>query len=271
MRREPAIGIDFVRRERQHGALGAAASDRPSSAAAKKRTSAISCSTSASVGTTTSTGDRRAAADSAKRHRRRRQPGRGAAGRGPSPARRWRLRAARDSDSDDAAESDHQRHHPPPASARRCAMSNSPARPAIRTTRPPRASTVSRPTIASPAQSAPFTSTSGCRAPDDGGRRLFVEDHDGVDAVERGQQLGALVLRRESGAIGPLLTLHRASELSADDQRVALRRARPAGSGRGRDGARSKTPFVKTTRRPAARCAATPARRLRDRQHGRRA
>ena len=74
----------------------------------------------------------------------------------------------------------------------------------MRMTRPPRASTVSRPTIASAAQSAPFDQNVGLDAADDVGGRVLVEDHDGVDAVERREHLGALVLRVDRPR-GPLL------------------------------------------------------------------
>ena len=48
--------------------------------------------------------------------------------------------------------------------------------------------------MASAAQSAPLTSTSGWSARDDLVRRVFVEDHHRVDARQRREHLGALVL-----------------------------------------------------------------------------
>ena len=49
--------------------------------------------------------------------------------------------------------------------------------------------------MASMAQSAPLTSTSGCRRADDLVRGFFVEDDDGIDARQRREHLGPLALR----------------------------------------------------------------------------
>ena len=77
-----------------------------------------------------------------------------------------------------------------------------------RSTRPPAASTSSRPTTASRAQFAPFTSTSGSERGDDRERRRFVVDEYAVDRLQREQHFGPLRLRdhragpRPSGADG---------------------------------------------------------------------
>ena len=94
-----------------------------------------------------------------------------------------------------------------------------------RTTLPPRASTVSRPTMASAAQSAPLTSTSGWMRVMMSRRRLVVEDRDGVDAGERREDLGALGLRRD-GPGRALVRAHGSIGVDADDERVARARAR---------------------------------------------
>ena len=73
------------------------------------------------------------------------------------------------------------------------ASSNSPRPARIRTTRPPRASTRSAPTMVPGAQSAPLTRTSGLQRCHDLVRRVFVEDHDGVHTCQRRHDFGALI------------------------------------------------------------------------------
>ena len=111
-----------------------------------------------------------------------------------------------------------------------------PASIGTRTTFPPRASTVSRPTMASAAQSAPFTSTSGRSAIDDRLRRLVVEDDDRVDGAQRLEDLRAFVLGHDR----PRRSLVRADGsvgVDRDDQHVALGARGLQVAGRGRDAA----------------------------------
>ena len=64
----------------------------------------------------------------------------------------------------------------------------------MRTTRPPRASTVSRPTIGRPASRRPSRGRpAGARRMISCGR-VFVEQHDGVHALQRGENLRPLAL-----------------------------------------------------------------------------
>ena len=55
--------------------------------------------------------------------------------------------------------------------------------------------------------------------------RVLVEHHDGVDAVERGEELRALVLRRDRPARA-LVAPHRSIAVDADDQHIAERARR---------------------------------------------
>ena len=75
--------------------------------------------------------------------------------------------------------------------------------------------------MAPAAQSAPLTSTSGCSAVDDLVRRVFVEDHDGVDARERREHFGALGLAIDRPIRALLERARRSIGVDGDDQRIA--------------------------------------------------
>ncbi len=91
---------------------------------------------------------------------------------------------------------------------------------AIRTTRPPRASTISRPTMASARPVGALHEDVRLQRPDHGVRRVLVEYDDAVHACERGQDLGALGLRRNR-PIRALDGAHRPIGVDSDEQRVA--------------------------------------------------
>ena len=95
----------------------------------------------------------------------------------------------------------------------------------MRSTRPPRASTLSRPTMSSAAQSAPFTRTSGARVSIERERGVLREHDHVVDRGEAGEHLGALA-GVQDGAAGSLQAAHGRVVVEPDDQHVAERARR---------------------------------------------
>ncbi len=90
-----------------------------------------------------------------------------------------------------------------------------------RMTAPPRASTVSRPTISIRGPVGALDENVRLHAPDDVGRCVFGEDRDRVDAGQRFEHLGALRFRIDR-ARRTLVAAHRRVGIEANDQHVAV-------------------------------------------------
>ena len=103
----------------------------------------------------------------------------------------------------------------------------------MRTTRPPRASTVSRPMMASEGPVAAFDQHIRLQAADDLLRIVFIEHHHRVHAFERGEDLGAFVLGIDR-ARRALDGLNRSIGVHSHDQRVPFTPGSLAGSEHGR-------------------------------------
>ena len=138
-----------------------------------------------------------------------------------------------------------------PEARRMSSVVENPASMGIRTTRPPRASTTSRPTMLSAAQSAPFTSTSGCSRT----MRPWGVSSSKITAASTQESASRTSTRSRSGfrgRVGPLFVRTDRSELTPTTS--ASPRARAAVRYRTWPGCtRSKTPLVKTTVPAAAR------------------
>ncbi len=100
----------------------------------------------------------------------------------------------------------------------------------------------------------------GLHGSNDLGRRVLVEEDDGVDGSERGHHLGAFEFGRDR-TCRAFVAPHRGIAVEADDQEIA-KRAAPCRYLTWPGCSRSKTPFVKTIVSPRARCAATKSAHL---------